>query len=254
MPLLVQLTKTLPENVPLQIHMLAELDQTDWSHLPLIALYCYGTTELATAVHKSIAGQFQLTAKFVTTQCHQVIVADEADIDTAITALLPRLLRYSGQSLHTIKRIILLSKTHEAKWIKQLAARLKQLRIAAYDATPGPDLASLVSVDAADRALKNYQQCIKQKEVMVHLPLKRLLGGTGMVTPGLISVSPSALDDLPLLSGPLIQVMALDDSTMLPQLLRKQSLQQTKLYLHGANLMTAQKLKLVLQGQQLQRL
>ena len=194
MPILTQLTKTLPSACPFQLHMLETLAQETWGNYPFAALYCYAQDASAREVHRTISGRYDLPCDFQVPHWKTLLLEPAANLKKNLVEAY----RYNGQSFHA-KRC---SQVRTAGDLKLVLEEIKKLRIAAYDAQPAPDLVSQYSVCAAALFLDQMKHL--PKSAVVHLAPKRLLQGTGMVTPGLISLAAQDLLKLPMISGPLL--------------------------------------------------
>ena len=239
-----ELVALCPEALPVSSVAVAELVQPVWQQAGIAALHCFSNVVTARAVHESLAGRFDLPAYFHTPLCHQVLLAPEAEVDTALDCILSQALMCSGQYFNAVRQIIVCQAQY-ANIIKQLTAKLKSLRVAAYDAKPQPDLSSLSSIDLADQVYQDFLALRKLADTKVHLPVRKLLNGTGMLTPGLIEVPLNRLAQVSLTCGPMLQLVVIDDLTQVAEVCRKTN-RPGNFYVCDANQNTINKLKLVL--------
>lgn len=233
-----------PAGLPISVAALAELAQPTWQQADIAGLYCFSDALTASTVHESLAGRFNLPAHFHTPLCHQVLLPPQADIEAALEKIVPQALACSGQYFGALRQIIVF-KSHYAALLKQLTTRLKALRVAAYDAKPQPDLSSLCSTTQADQVYQDFLALRKLTDIKIHIPMRKLLNSTGMLTPGLIEVPLHRLAQAPAWCAPLLQLIVIDDLTQIAQV-RRNTNAPGDLYTCDANQGMLNKLKLVL--------
>jgi len=239
-----ELIKLCPTEIPVSAVAVATLAQSLWQQANMCALYCFSDALTASDVHKALAGRFNLPAYFHTPLCHQVLLPPEAEIDAALDSTLAQALICSGQYFSALRQIIVFKSQYSAV-LNQLIGKMKAFRVAAYDAKPQPGLSSLCSTAMAEQIYQAFLALRNMADIKIHLPMRKLLNGTGMLTPGLIEVSLHQLAQIPVWCAPLLQLVVIDDLTQVAEVACKLNA-PGNLYVYDANQGTLNKLKLVL--------
>ena len=194
---------------PLQVVVVDDPSQLELQALPMAYLHFYGSIAGARLVHSRLAGRFEVPAKFEVLSNGELKVDNELT-DNDVKAMVKKALHHSGQSVNNLKRIWVDSAI-AVKLQQQLIAQMKKIRVAAFDAEPAPFISSLPSLQYSERALVQYKQRVAHgAEALV--PMRRLLGKSGMLTPGLLLLSAEqAKEDAEPIAGPVLELV-LDDS------------------------------------------
>jgi succinylglutamic semialdehyde dehydrogenase len=117
----------------------------------------------------------------------------------------------AGQRCTCARRLIVPDGAEGEALIEALRAIVTGIRVGAYTETPEPFMGPVISARAADEILR-AQDAMLAGRARPLVPARRLKAGTGLITPGLIDVTPMPLpprDEE--IFGPLLQVIHVRD-------------------------------------------
>lgn len=169
----------------------------DWeaiglSNLEIACCHFYGSIAGARAVHQDLAGRFDLPTKFIVSQYPTETLTAPVS-DEALMTLLEKSFHHSGQAVNNLKRLIV--PADQLVMIKkQIRSLIKQIRVAAFDANPSPFMSSMPNKTIAKHAMEIYDKHSQKADIVV--PMKQLMGGSSMITPGVIVFSAEEAENL----------------------------------------------------------
>ncbi|MDF2529403.1 MAG: astD [Gammaproteobacteria bacterium] len=149
----------------------------------------------------------QLLNKYLLTQTcslNPLIIKSVSNIEAAAYQAIRSAYLNSGQETYAAKRLIIAADAEGDQILEAMTDMARSLRIAAYDASPEPFMSSMVSAYEAQTAM-NIQTQLQKQGANTRLPMKLILGGTGLLSAGIVELP--AKMQAQLTSGPLLQVI-----------------------------------------------
>jgi succinylglutamic semialdehyde dehydrogenase len=117
----------------------------------------------------------------------------------------------AGQRCTCARRLIVSDGAEGEALIETLSALVTGIRVGAYTDTPEPFMGPVISVHAADEILRAQDE-LSASGARPLVPVRSLQAGTGLITPGLVDVTPMPFpprDEE--IFGPLLQVIKVRD-------------------------------------------
>ena len=187
-----------------QVVAVSDWTDLDLSQLNLACCHFYGSIAGAHDVHKSLAGHFKLPTHFEVVSDESQTVSTEIK-DAELLSILKAAFHHSGQSIANTKRINV-KEADLAGIKKRIAQNIKSIKVAAFDANPSPFMSSLISKKAAKAVYDAYQVRAKTADIVV--PMKRLMGQTGMLTASVLVLTPEqAKQYQEPIAGPVLEIV-----------------------------------------------
>lgn len=135
-----------------------------------------------------------------------LLVMDVPDIKAAAYIAIQSAFLSSGQRCTCARRLIVLKGANGDAFIQALAAMVKNIRVGHYKDIPEPFMGPLINEEHALKILEMQSNLIQKKAIPL-IEAKLLKKGTGLLSPGLIDVSPLSFREDAEIFGPLLQII-----------------------------------------------
>ena len=118
----------------------------------------------------------------------------------------------AGQRCSCARRLVVPDDEAGAAFIAALVALIPRIRVGPWHAEPEPFMGPVISAAAAERLLGAQRELVTRGARPL-VEMRSLRGGTGLLSPGLIDVTPLRVREDEELFGPLLQVIRVPDFT-----------------------------------------
>lgn len=180
------------------------------AHPELDGLFFTGSSRTGHYLHQQFAGRPDKILALEMGGNNPLIVQDVADIDAAVHDIIQSAFISSGQRCTCARRLFLPAGAAGDAILARLVEVTSRLQVGLYDAEEQPFIGSMISNQAA-LAMQAVEQQLQQLGGQVLLPMRLLVAGTGLLTPGIIDCSAiTALPDEEHF-GPLLKVCRFTD-------------------------------------------
>lgn len=161
------------------------------AHPGLDGLFFTGSHGTGEALHRQFAGQPEKILALEMGGNNPLVVQDVGDIDAAVFTIVQSAFVSAGQRCTCARRLLV----PQGEWGDALLARLVRvaagLRVGAWDAEPPPFMGAVISPAAAERLLAAQSALIAQGGKPL-LEMRLLQAGTGLLSAGIVDVTPIA--------------------------------------------------------------
>ncbi|WP_374601158.1 succinylglutamate-semialdehyde dehydrogenase [Niveibacterium sp.] len=161
------------------------------AHPQLDGLFFTGSHATGAALHRQYAGQPEKILALEMGGNNPLVVQDVADLDAAIFTIVQSAFISAGQRCTCARRLLV----PQGEWGDALLARLVRvaaaLRAGAWDAEPAPFMGAVITPAAAERLLAAQVSLVAQGAVPL-LAMRSLAAGSGLLSPGILDVTPIA--------------------------------------------------------------
>ena len=180
------------------------------AHPELDGLFFTGSSRTGHYLHQQFAGRPDKILALEMGGNNPLLVQDVADIDAAVHDIIQSAFISSGQRCTCARRLFLPVGAAGDAILARLLEVTARLQVGLYDAEAQPFIGSMISNQAAV-AMQAVEQQLQQLGGQVLLPMRLLVAGTGLLTPGIIECSAiTALPDEEHF-GPLLKVFRFTD-------------------------------------------
>lgn len=180
------------------------------SHPQIDGLFFTGSSRTGHLLHQQFSGDPSKILALEMGGNNPLIVKGVADSKAAVHDIIQSAYISSGQRCTCARRLFIQSGSEGDALLEQLIKAVKQIKVGRWDEQPQPFMGSMISETAAKGMVTAQGNLVKLGANLL-VELKQLQPGTGLVSPGLIDVTP--VIELPdeEYFGPLLQVCRYHD-------------------------------------------
>jgi succinylglutamic semialdehyde dehydrogenase len=183
------------------------------SHPQIDGLFFTGSSTTGKLLHEQFAGQPGKILALEMGGNNPLIVAalNDDEIDAAVHDIVQSAFISAGQRCTCARRLFIPATPQGDALLARLISVTKRIRVDHYDAQPAPFMGAMISTKAAANMLAVQAELVAQGAQSL-VPMSHLATDTGLVTPGIIDVTP-ILAQLPDEEhfGPLLKVIRYRD-------------------------------------------
>ena len=139
-----------------------------------------------------------------------LVVWNASDLRTAALLTIQSAYLTAGQRCSCARRLILPQDSEGDAFLAELRLLIATIRVGPHTDRPEPFMGPVISAKAADEILAS-QQRLADAGARVLIPARPLRPGTGLLSPGLIDVTPARETEDGEIFGPLLQVTRVSD-------------------------------------------
>ena len=171
-----------------------------------------GSYRTGVILHRQFAGQPGKLLALEMGGNNALVVWDVAELDAAVHHVILSAFISAGQRCTCARRLIVEDSARGEALIARLIDVAAQLRIGPGDALPAPFMGPVISAGVAQRLLA-VQADLQVRGATVRLPMRQLVPGTGLLSPGIVDVTNAGAVPDEEWFGPLLQIVRVSDFT-----------------------------------------
>ncbi len=179
------------------------------NHPQIAGVLFTGSNAVGKQLHRSLAGRPHVLLALEMGGNNPLIVEHVDNIPAAIAVILQSAFITSGQRCTCARRLILLDSPANARLLQRLCVAIEAIRVSHPMEEPQPFMGTVVSKQAADAILHAQREWIESGARVLH-ECRPHPENPAMLSPGLLEVDPSFVDDREHF-GPLLRVCKAND-------------------------------------------
>ncbi|WP_372966338.1 succinylglutamate-semialdehyde dehydrogenase [Marinobacter sp.] len=180
------------------------------NHNGIDGLFFTGSSATGHLLHKQFSGNPSKILALEMGGNNPLIVDKPADIQAAVYETIQSAYITSGQRCTCARRLLVPEGDWGNSFLEALVMAVSAIQVGGAFDEPAPFMGSVISESAAEGILATQEQLLKQGGVSL-VRSKKLRPGTGLISPGLIDVTPIASVADEEIFGPLLQVVRYRD-------------------------------------------
>ncbi len=180
------------------------------AHAGIDGLFFTGSYAVGQAIHHALADHPEKILALEMGGNSPLVVADVAQCDAAVYAIIQSAFITSGQRCSCARRLIVVASAQTKLIVEQLAAAIPRIRVSAFTADPEPFMGPVISATVADNLLEVQNKFVSLGGLAI-VPMQRLSACAAMLSAGLIDTTDVAVRPDAEIFGPLLQLIRVPD-------------------------------------------